>query len=65
MKIIQIVMKKDEIYGLCDGGQLWRLDSYEEEPSLSYWSLMEIPCFVHHRIDDSFDNEFKINLTKE
>ena len=58
-------MKKDEIYGLCDEGQLWRFDLFEENPSLSYWSLMEISHFVHHRIDESFDNDLKINLTKE
>ena len=60
MKIIQILVKKDEIYGLCDEGQLWRFDLFEEDPSQSCWSLIEIRCFVHHRIDDSFDNELKL-----
>ena len=66
MKIIQIIVKKDEIYGLCDEGQLWHLDS---EGSCFLWILMEIPDFVHPEVDESWSiiqhNDLKINLTKE
>jgi hypothetical protein len=65
MKIIQIIVKKDEIYGLCDEGQLWHLNS---EGSCFLWILMEIPDFVHpSEVNESFNiiqhNDLKINLT--
>ena len=66
MKIIQIIVKQDEIYGLCDEGQLWYL--YSEEGSF-LWILMEIPDFVHPEVDECWNiiqhNDLKINLTGE
>lgn len=65
MKIIQIIVKKDEIYGLCDEGQLWKLDSGS---GCFLWILMETPDFVHpEKANGSFSiiqhNDLKINLT--
>ena len=55
-------MKKDEIYGLCDEGQLWRLD-------YNMWVLVLIEDFVHPEVDYTWniiqDNDLKLNLTKE
>jgi len=66
MKIIQIIVKKDEIYGLCDEGQLWHFDS---DGDYFLWILIEIPDFVHPEADESFaiiqHNDLKINLTGE
>jgi len=62
MKIIQIIVKQDEIFGLCDEGQLWRLD-------YNMWVLVLIEEFVHTEEDYTWsiiqDNDLKINLTKE
>lgn len=42
MKIIQIIADEDEIYGLCNEGQLWQLDHSAYRAS---WTLVDIPCF--------------------
>jgi hypothetical protein len=66
MKIIQIIVKNDDVYGLCDEGQLWKLDAEED---CFLWILMAIPDFVHPGVDECFDiiqhNDLKLNLTKE
>ena len=60
MKIIQIIVKKDTIYGLCDEGQLWCLE-------YNMWVLVPIEDFVHPEVNESWDiiqdNDLKINLT--
>jgi hypothetical protein len=67
MKIIQLIVKKDEIYGLCDEGQLWCL----EFTGYNFlWILMEIPDFVHPEEPNGIypiiqHNDLKLNLTKE
>jgi hypothetical protein len=69
MKIIQIIVKKDDIYGLCDEGQLWRLganiDSYDNT-----WRLVSISAFIGmnggkdgYSFQYIHDNDLKLNLT--
>jgi hypothetical protein len=60
MKIIQIVMKKDEIYGLCDEGQLWKL-SFDEEDDVGMWLLVRISIFGR-MMDSSFLHYKENNL---
>ncbi len=66
MKIIQIITDEDDIFGLCDEGQMWHLDPSAYHTS---WTLVDIPCFVRKgedgRIELIQDNDLKINLTKE
>ena len=53
-------MKKDEIYGLCDEGQLWKL-SFDEEDDVGMWLLISISCFGR-MMDSSFCHYKKNNL---
>jgi hypothetical protein len=50
MKIIQIVMKKDEIYGLCNNGQLWNLSPDPDGDSCLSWILIDAPWFMRERV---------------
>ena len=58
--MIQIIMKKDEIYGLCDEGQLWKL-SFDEEDDVGMWLLISISCFGR-MMDSSFRHYKENNL---
>lgn len=72
MKIIQIITADDDIFGLCDGGQLWRLHS-GLDPTINtttlHWELMETPHFVRRNSGSEVTviqhNDLKINLTGE
>lgn len=76
MKIIQIIVKKDRVYGLCDKGQVWELAGDIDCPD-NMWVLVVISSFVRSvyspleivQNNGSLavvqDNELKINLTKE
>jgi hypothetical protein len=48
MKIIQIITDEDDIFGLCDGGQMWHLDHSAYRAS---WTLVDIPCFSRKGLD--------------
>ena len=71
MKIIQIIVKKDRIYGLCDEGQLWYLDG-DIDYTNNIWVLVPIKCFFGKNptgpinlIQLNILDQLKINLTKE
>jgi len=44
MKIIQIIVKKDRVYGLCDKGQVWELAGDIDSPD-NMWVLVVISSF--------------------